>query len=96
VREEEEVLVLKVQKEILDECLSIIRIDFHRDKRKGVLGLSQEAYLEKLQRNIVCMRVNLRLFSLSRVMVLGIFYVPRINMEWIKRMWYHMLQLLEA
>jgi hypothetical protein len=66
---EEEVLVLKV----LDECLSIIRIDFHRGKRKGVLGLSQEAYLEKLQRDIVCMRVNLRLFSLSRVMVLGNF-----------------------
>jgi hypothetical protein len=96
VREEEEVLVLEVQKKILDECISIIRIEIHRDKRKGVLGLSQEAYLEKLQRNIVCMRVNLRLFSLSRVMVLGIFYVPRINMEWIKRMWYHMLQLLEA
>jgi hypothetical protein len=45
---EEEVLVLKVQKEILDECFSIIRIKVHRDKRKGVLGLSQEAYLEKL------------------------------------------------
>jgi hypothetical protein len=53
--------------------VSVIRIDIHRDKRKGVLGLSQEAYLEKLQRNIVCMRVNLRLFSLSRVMVLGTF-----------------------
>jgi hypothetical protein len=26
----------------------------------------------------------------------GNFYVPRINMEWIKRIWYHMLQLLEA
>jgi hypothetical protein len=26
----------------------------------------------------------------------GNFYVPSINMEWIKRIWYHMLQLLEA
>jgi hypothetical protein len=26
----------------------------------------------------------------------GDFYVPSINMEWIKRIWYHMLQLLEA
>jgi hypothetical protein len=26
----------------------------------------------------------------------GNFYVPRFNMEWIKRIWYHMLQLLEA
>jgi hypothetical protein len=68
-----EVLVLKVQKKILDECLSIIRIEIHRDKRKEVLGPSQEAYLEKLQGNIVCMRVNLRLFSLSRVMVLETF-----------------------
>jgi hypothetical protein len=53
--------------------VSIIMIEIHRDERKGVLGLSQEAYLEKLQRNIVCMRVNLRLFSLSRVMILGTF-----------------------
>jgi hypothetical protein len=53
--------------------VSIIMIEIHRDERKGVLGLSQEAYLEKLQRNIVCMRVNIRLFSLSRVMVLGTF-----------------------
>jgi hypothetical protein len=28
--------------------LSIIRIEIHLDERKGVLGLSQEAYLEKL------------------------------------------------
>jgi hypothetical protein len=62
-------------KKILDECLSIIRIEIHRDKRKEVLGLSQEAYLEKFERNIVCMRVNLRPFSLSRVMVLGIFFM---------------------
>jgi hypothetical protein len=60
-------------KKILDECLSIIRIEIHRAKRKGVLGLSQEAYLEKLQRKIVCMRVNLRLFLLSKVMILGTF-----------------------
>jgi hypothetical protein len=60
-------------KKIQDECLSIIRIEIHRDKRKGVLRLSQEAYLEKLHRNIVCMRVSLRVFSLSRVMVLGTF-----------------------
>jgi hypothetical protein len=26
----------------------------------------------------------------------GNFYVPSINMEWIKRIWYHMLRLLEA
>jgi hypothetical protein len=26
----------------------------------------------------------------------GNFYVPRFNMEWIKGIWYHMLQLLEA
>jgi hypothetical protein len=70
---EEEFLVLKDQKEILSECLSIIRIEINRDKRKGVLGLSQEAYLEKLQRNTVCMRVNLRLLLLSRVMFLGTF-----------------------
>lgn len=58
--------------------------EVHQDKRKGVLGLSQEAYLEKLQRNIVCMRVNLRLFPSSRVMDFGNFYVPRINMKWSK------------
>jgi hypothetical protein len=51
---EEDVLVLKIQKEILDECLSIIRTEIHRDKKRGI-RLSQEAYLEKLQRNIVCM-----------------------------------------
>jgi hypothetical protein len=31
---EEEVLVLKVQKGILDECLSVIRFEIHRDKRE--------------------------------------------------------------
>ena len=36
--------------------------EIHRDKRKGVSGLSQRAYLEKSsKRYIVCMRVSLRL-----------------------------------
>ena len=34
----------------------------HRDKRKGVSGLSQRAYLEKgSKRYIICMRVSLHL-----------------------------------
>jgi hypothetical protein len=32
----------------LDEASFVLGIEIHRDRRKGVLGLSQKAYLEKV------------------------------------------------
>jgi hypothetical protein len=32
----------------LDEASFVLGIEIHRDKRKGVLGLSQTAYLERV------------------------------------------------
>jgi hypothetical protein len=42
----------------------ILGIEILRDRRKGVLGLTQKAYIEKVlkkYRNMVCMRVSLHL-----------------------------------
>ena len=47
----------------LGEASFILGIEIHRDRRRGVLGLSQKAYLEKVLKNTVCMRVSLHLFS---------------------------------
>ena len=45
----------------LGEAWFVLGIEIHQDRRKGVLGLSQKAYLEKVLKNTVCMRVSLRL-----------------------------------
>ena len=42
----------------LDEASFVLGIEIHRDRRKGVLGLSQKAYLEKVLKNMVCMRAS--------------------------------------
>jgi hypothetical protein len=45
----------------LGEASFVLGIEIHRDRRKGVLGLSQKASLEKVLRNTICMRVSLHL-----------------------------------
>jgi hypothetical protein len=45
----------------LGEASFVLGIEIHRDRRKGVLGLSQKSYLENVIKNLVCMHVILRL-----------------------------------
>jgi hypothetical protein len=52
----------RFNKKVLGEMSLIIRIEIHRDKRKGVLRLSHRHAKKSFQRNKVPMRVNLRLF----------------------------------
>ena len=42
----------------LGEASFVLGIEIHRDRRKGVLGLSQKTYLEKVLKNTVCMRAS--------------------------------------
>ena len=45
----------------LGEASFVLGIEIHWDRRKGVLGLSQKAYLEKVLKNTVCKIVSLHL-----------------------------------
>jgi hypothetical protein len=45
----------------LGEASFILGIEIHRDRRMGVLGVSQKAYLEKVLKKLVCMHVILHL-----------------------------------
>ena len=42
----------------LGEASYVLGIEIHRDRNNGVLGLSQKAYLEKVVKSIICMRVK--------------------------------------
>ena len=42
----------------LGEASYVLGIEIHRDRNNGVLGLSQKAYLEKVLKSIICMRVK--------------------------------------
>ena len=42
----------------LGEASYVLGIEIHRDRNNAVLGLSQKAYLEKVLKSIICMRVK--------------------------------------
>jgi (2Fe-2S) ferredoxin len=71
-------------------------MEIHRDKRKGVLGLSQEGILRKVVKKYCMHACKSTPVPIVKGNGFGNFYVPRVNMKWIKEIWYHMLQLLEA
>jgi hypothetical protein len=77
-------------KKILDECLNYNGRDSPRWKKRGIRTVAR-GILRKVAKTY-----SMHASKPSRVMILGTFYVSRINMEWIKRVWYHMFQLLEA
>jgi hypothetical protein len=41
----------------LGEIYFVLGIEIHRDKSKGVLGLSQNAYIKKFLKNSICINV---------------------------------------
>ena len=56
------IMTSSFDKNNLDEESFALGMKIHQNKRKGVSGLSQRAYLEKSsKRYIVCMRINLHL-----------------------------------
>ena len=42
----------------LGEASFVLGIEIHQDRRRGVLGLSQKAYLENVLKNMVCIRAS--------------------------------------
>jgi hypothetical protein len=47
----------------LGEASYVLGIEIHRDRRKGVLGLSQKSYIEKFLRNLICISVTTRVLQ---------------------------------
>ena len=47
----------------LGEASFVLGIEIHRHRTKGVLGLSQKAYLEKVLRSTVCICASLHLLQ---------------------------------
>jgi hypothetical protein len=68
----------------LGEASFVIGIEIHLDRRNGVLGQSQKAYLENALNFLICISVSHRLSRLSRATDLGIFRVLEISMRSIK------------
>jgi hypothetical protein len=76
--------------------VSIIMVEIQRDERKRGIRTIARGILRKVAKTY-----SMHVSKPSPVLIVkgndfGNFYVPRINMKWIKRVWYHMLQLLEA
>jgi hypothetical protein len=67
---EKKFLSSRFDKKVLSEMSLVIRIEIHRDRRKGVLGLSHRHAKKSFYRNNVSMWINLRLFPWSRIIVL--------------------------
>jgi hypothetical protein len=45
------------------EAFYVLGIEIHRDRRKGVLGLSQKSYTKKFLINLICLSVTPRLLQ---------------------------------
>ena len=51
--QETEVLSSKLDMKDLDEVSFVLGIEIHRDRRKGVLGLSQKTYIERILKKVI-------------------------------------------
>jgi hypothetical protein len=68
----------------LGEASNVLGIEIHRDRRKGILGLSQKSYIEKVLKKINMHKVTTHLLQYSRALSLRIFNVPETNMRLMK------------
>jgi hypothetical protein len=65
----------------LDEVSYVLGIEIHQDREKGVLGLSQKSYIEKVLKKFNMYKCNPTPASIVRVLSLGNFKVPGNNMR---------------
>jgi len=54
----ERFLSKKFEMKDLGEASFILEIQIYRDRSRGILGLSQKAYIEKMLKDMVCKIVN--------------------------------------
>ena len=80
----------------LGEASFVLKIEIHRDKSKGVLGLSQKTYIERILK-----KFSMHKYSPSPAPIVkgdryGNFQCPRNQYEIDQMKWFHMLQLSKA
>ena len=68
----------------LGEASFVLGIEIHRDRRKGVLGLSQKAYLEKVLKKYSMHACKPSPAPIVKAIDLGNFNVPGTNVRSIK------------
>jgi hypothetical protein len=68
----------------LGEASYVLGIQIHRDRRNGVLSLLRKEYLEKILKNIICMRVRPHLLLFRRAISLDFISVQGTNTRSIK------------
>jgi hypothetical protein len=65
----------------LDEASYVLGIEIHQDRRKGVLGLSQKSYIEKVLKKFNMHKCNLTPAPIVKGVKFGKFQCPRNQSE---------------
>jgi hypothetical protein len=65
----------------LDEASYVLGIEIHQDRRKGVLGLSQKSYIEKVLKKFNMHKCNLTPAPIVKGVKFGKFQYPRNQSE---------------
>jgi hypothetical protein len=68
----------------LGEASFVLGIEIHRDRRKGVLGLSQKAYIEKVLKKFSMHACNPTPAPIIKAISMGVFRVIGTSMRSIK------------
>ena len=80
----------------LGEASYVLGIEIHRDRKNGVLGLSQKAYLEKVLKKCNMHASNATPTPIVKGDSFGKFQCPKNQYEIDQKKQYHMLRLLKA